>query len=288
MSRDGELMELRGRRSDALERFERMTAWPMLLLSLAIIPLLVIPIAVDLSRGTARTFDELDWVIWAAFAAEYGIRLYLAPSRGSFFRHNLLDLVVVLLPFLRPLRVMRSARALRLLRAGRAMTFLGRAGETVKNILTRHGLHYALLIALLSIVGGATLVWSLERHTTGPTAIRTFGDAIWWAVTTVATVGYGDKVPTTAEGRGVAVLLMMIGIGVFGLLAASLASLFVEQRVKSEELSGDVALARSVSELAERLDRIEHILMGVSEKDVDGGLGDIKSRDRSPGTPRSG
>jgi voltage-gated potassium channel len=109
---------------DALERFERQTAIPMLVLSLAIIPLLVFPLVANLSVATESTFIALDWLIWAAFALEYGVRLWLAPEKLNFIRRNRLDLVVIVLPFLRPLRVVRSARALRVLRAARAATIL--------------------------------------------------------------------------------------------------------------------------------------------------------------------
>ena len=68
---------------EALDRFERQTAWPMMALALAIIPLLVVPLLVDLSPGVETTFYALDWFIWAAFVLEYGIRLYLAPNKGT-------------------------------------------------------------------------------------------------------------------------------------------------------------------------------------------------------------
>jgi voltage-gated potassium channel len=81
--------------AEALERFERQSAWPMLVLSVAIIPLLVIPLTVDLSPPTESVFVSVDWLIWAAFAIEYGIRLYLAPNKGRFVKGHVLDLVVV-------------------------------------------------------------------------------------------------------------------------------------------------------------------------------------------------
>jgi voltage-gated potassium channel len=90
---------------DALEKFERQTAVPMLILSLAIIPLLLIPAVADVSPGVESTFIALDWFIWAAFLIEYGIRLYLVPQKRRFITSNKIDLVVIVLPFLRPLRV---------------------------------------------------------------------------------------------------------------------------------------------------------------------------------------
>jgi voltage-gated potassium channel len=239
-------------RAEALERFERLTAWPMLILSIAILPLLLIPLAADLSPGTEATFIALDWIIWAVFAVEYGIRLYLAPEKGAFFRRNLIDLVVVVIPFLRPLRVVRSARALRLLRAARAGAFMIRGLDALRDVLTRHKLNYALAVAIVVVVAGALLVESFERDAPEGN-IESIPDALWWAITTVTTVGYGDRFPTTAAGRGVGVVLMIVGIALFGMLAGSLASFFVEKR---EEEAVDPQLA----EIIERLDRIERRL----------------------------
>jgi voltage-gated potassium channel len=219
----------------------------MLVLSLVFIPLLVIPWLVDLSPGVETTFFTLDWFIWAAFAVEYGVRLYLAPSKSGFVRGNIVDLLLVVIPFLRPIRVMRSARALRLLRAARLAVLLGRAAHAVGRVLTRHGLHYGLLVALIVTVAAAGLVFEFERG--APDAnISSFPDALWWAVTTVTTVGYGDRFPTSTPGRGVAVVLMLIGIGLFGLLAASLAAFFVEQDEEHD---------KRLDEILERLDRME-------------------------------
>lgn len=90
---------------DALERFELLTAWPMLILAVAIIPLLLIPLMIEVSGATKTTIVALEWFIWAAFALEYMTRLYLAPRKRAFIKNNKVDLVVVLVPLLRPLRV---------------------------------------------------------------------------------------------------------------------------------------------------------------------------------------
>jgi voltage-gated potassium channel len=73
----------------------------MLVLSLGIIPLLVIPLIWKLSAGVEGTFFALDWILWAAFAEEYGIRLYVAPGKWPFVKRNQIDLLVVAIPFLR-------------------------------------------------------------------------------------------------------------------------------------------------------------------------------------------
>ena len=235
--------------AEALEKFERQTGWPMLILALAFIPLLVTPWLVELSPAVETTFFALDWFIWAAFAVEYGIRLYLAPAKGRFVRANVIDLVVVVVPFLRPLRIARSARALRLLRAARLAVILARAAHAGRRVLAGHGLRYGLLVALAVTVASAGLVFEFE-HDAPDANITSFPDAMWWAVTTVTTVGYGDRFPTTAPGRGVAAVLMLVGIGLFGLLAASLASFFIEQDTERDE---------RLDEILERLERIERM-----------------------------
>jgi voltage-gated potassium channel len=148
---------------EALDRFERQTAWPMMALALAIIPLLVVPLLVDLPSGAETTFFALDLLIWIAFVLEYGIRLYLAPNKRHFVSHNIIDLLFVLIPFLRPLRVLRSARAFSVLRAARGTVILLRAIKAVQEVLKRHKLGYTLLIALVVVVGSGLLVATIEE-----------------------------------------------------------------------------------------------------------------------------
>ena len=166
------------------------------------------PLTFELSPTTETTIVAIDWTIWAVFAVEYGVRLYLAPRKWAFVKGNKIDLLVIVLPFLRPLRVVRSARALRLLRAARAAVLLGRALDAGRDVLTRHKLNYALLVTGAVVVAGAGLVGAFEQGAP-ESNIDSFGEALWWAVTTVTTVGYGDAFPTTPAGRGVAVVLML-------------------------------------------------------------------------------
>jgi voltage-gated potassium channel len=240
--------------ADALERFERQTAWPMLILSLAIIPLLIVPIVADLSPAVETAFFAADWILWALFAVEYGVRLYLAPAKGRFVRSNVIDLVVVVIPFLRPLRVARSTRLLRLLSAARIGAFLARALHALRVVLVRHNLGYTLLVVTFLTLGAGVAVWAVEADEPNGN-IENVADGLWWAITTLTTVGYGDRFPTSSLGRGIAVVLMIVGVGVIGLLAASLASFFLERR------GGAPPEPRSdLSEVLERLERIERRL----------------------------
>ena len=96
------------RREAALERFERATELLLLVLALVMVPLLVLPLLVQLPLRLERSLVVVDWFIWAAFAFEYVVRLVLSPRRWLFVRRQWPDLLIILLPFLRPLRVARS------------------------------------------------------------------------------------------------------------------------------------------------------------------------------------
>ena len=249
---------------EALDRFERQTAWPMMSLALAIIPLLVLPLLVDLPSGAETTFFALDWLIWIAFVLEYGVRLYLAPNKKHFFSHNVIDLPFVLIPFLRPLRILRSARAFALLRATRGAVVLLRAVDAVQDVLKRHKLGYTLLIAMVVVVGSGLVVATIEEASPDRN-IRSIPDGLWWAVTTITTVGYGDRFPVTPIGRAIGAGVMILGIGLFGLLAASLASLLVEKDLERE-------IDPQISEMNERLERIEGLLL--ERRQTSEGIGD--------------
>ncbi len=215
------------RRQEALERFERATELPLLLLALAMVPLLVLPLLFGLPNGLEAGFVAVDWFIWAAFAFEYVVRLALSPKRWHFVRRHWADLLIVVLPFLRPLRIVRSARALRLLRLARLGAALGKVGRDGKRLLVRHHFHYALLVIVMVILGAASLALVVEDGSGG--SIDSFGDALWWAVSTITTVGYGDTFPVTPAGRGIAALLMVTGIALFGMLTANITTFFVER-----------------------------------------------------------
>jgi hypothetical protein len=136
------------RRQELLDRFERATELPLLILAVLMVPLLAIPLLLHLDGATEAAFVAADWFVWAVFAVEYMVRLSLSTKRWRFIRREWPDLLIIVLPFLRPLRIVRSARALRLLRLGRLVAFLGVAGQETRRLLVRHQLHYALLITV--------------------------------------------------------------------------------------------------------------------------------------------
>jgi voltage-gated potassium channel len=229
----------------AYQRFSDAVDGPLLVLAILWLPVLIIPIVSTPSPALAESLAGIDYFVWAMFVVEYMVKLYLAPERWRFVRTHLIDLIVIVIPFLRPLRL---ARLLRILKLARVATVLAEVLSRGRKILTHKGLHFVLLAAVLIVVAAAGLEVLFEAPARGSN-IHNFADAIWWAVVTVTTVGYGDRYPVTAEGRGVAVVLMLVGIGLVGTVTATVASYFVEQGQQQNTI-----------EMEERLDRIERML----------------------------
>jgi voltage-gated potassium channel len=118
-----------------------------------------------------------------------------------------------------------------------------------RGILRHRGLNWVLLIVLVLNLIAAAMVLDFERG--NPEAnIDSYPDALWWAVTTITTVGYGDRFPMTPAGRGVAVVLMIAGIAMFGVITATIAAYFVEQKAEQD-------VAGRLDQIMERLDKIE-------------------------------
>jgi voltage-gated potassium channel len=217
----------RFRQPGALERFERVTAWPMMAVVLASLALLILPIFVPLSTIERDAVTSLEWLLWLVFAAEFVTRWYIAMDRRTFVKHNLIDLAVVVLP------IFPALRALRLFRLVRVAVVGARVIDQSDSIIKRSNTKYAMMVAALIVLLAAVMVWHVE-HDNPQSSIHSITDALWWAVTTVTTVGYGDKYPQSPEGKAVAIGLMILGIAIFGLVSATLASYFIESDAKDE------------------------------------------------------
>ncbi len=199
-------------RNDHLrESWERRTEPLLLLLAVALLPLLFGPYVTDLSELAERWFFIGDMLIWAVFAVDLAARTWFAEHRVQFLRTHWLEVLIVVVPFLRPLRLLRL------------LVLVIR----VSQILRRRAVGGSLLAAVIAIVIATLVVVFAEQDSDG--AIDNWGTALWWALATVTTVGYGDVVPVTSIGRVAGTVLMLVGIGVFGLLTANVAAWFVEQ-----------------------------------------------------------
>jgi voltage-gated potassium channel len=240
----------------AYDRFKELAELPLLIAAIALIPVLAAPYIVEVSDGVNDVLNAVAWFIWAMFVVEYLVLFTLAPSRWHMFRTHIFDLLIIVLPFLRPLRAARSARLLRLL------TITGRIGIGFKVVAGRKGVRVFGLVVVLVVFVGGLLTYAFESSHPASN-IGSIPDAIWWAIVTATTVGYGDHSPVSAEGRAIAVVLMLVGIGLLGVITANIAAFFVEtdEEEKNQEFS-------------DRLDRIERLLLELhAQADTDHRVG---------------
>lgn len=245
----------------ALARWEVRTDIPLTVLATAYLG--VYAVQVLGSRPGQDLWTALDvalWAVWVVFVLDYLVRVSLAERRWRFMARHPIDLLVVLAPFF---------RFLRLLRLLSAVSTLGRVLRD--DLRGRVGAYLVASVSLLSFVA-ALGVYEAERD--APEAsITTFGDALWWVLTTITTVGYGDRYPVTVEGRLVAAGLMIAGIAVLGTVTAAIATWFLEQvgardaseavstaaEARAESAAGVDEILVELRSLRARLDELEGV-----------------------------
>lgn len=205
-----------------LTTWEKRSEWPLLGASVAFFAAYAWDVLAEPSGGPGLLVQLVIVVAWVIFLMDYVVRLALAEHRVKWFFWHVIDLAVVVLPMLRPLRVLRLIAVLGILHRATGAALRGRVAV------------YVVVTTVLLVVASALAMLDTERHAAGATIVS-FGDALWWAFVTITTVGYGDYTPVTTTGRVIAVVMMVAGIALLGTVTATLASWFVQQISRDED-----------------------------------------------------
>lgn len=200
----------------------RASYWPLTIAALAFLFAYTFQVIGDLDGVWSTVCSTVVALTWVMFLADYVARLLLSSPKRLWVRSHLFDVLVVILPTLRPVRLLG------------AFTRVASFTKSVGSSLRAQMLVYGTGIALLLIWQASLAVLSAERHAPGA-SITSFGNAVWWAFCTITTVGYGDFTPITVEGRVVAVLLMICGVVLVGLITATFASWVLERATRGHE-----------------------------------------------------
>src|SRR5687768_8583712 len=205
----------------------------MLVLCIYALAVLAADATVRLRPEVKAVFEYADYAVCAIFFIDFFVSLWAAPNRWQYFvTWGWIDLLSSI-PALdvarwgRLARVVRVFRVLRGLRATRLVTTVVFRRRAENSFLT------ASVVTILLIVFCSVAI--LQFESSSESNIRTAGDAIWWALTTITTVGYGDRYPVTAEGRCVAVVLMGAGVGLFSIFSGILAAWFIAPETKAAD-----------------------------------------------------
>lgn len=199
-----------------------------------------------------KPFKQIDTAILLIFVVDYSVRFFIAEDRKAFFRNNIPDLLAII-PFnsmfsaFRVFRVFRLAKASRILkitRLLRAGAFIAKIRHMISGVLKTNGLIYLLFVNGALILASSLIIMNAEG--------MTFQDALWWSIVTCTTVGYGDLSPSTVYGRITAVVLMIFGIGLIGMLTGSITTYFTSRHEEAERENDDLDLLLSTASEEER------------------------------------
>ncbi|MBB4985654.1 MULTISPECIES: potassium channel family protein [Streptomyces] len=208
----------------AQERWDSWMETPLTVMALVYLAAYAVRILGHDLAGSLRDLClALTYAAWAVFIVDYAVRVRLSGlGLLRFVRHHFLDTVVVILPLLRPLRIVSVYDRVQRRRDQPRLTLYARV------------MAYAGLTASLLGFAGALTVYHFEYTAPGAT-IRTFGDSVWWACATLATVGYGDVTPVTPMGRLTAVGMMGVGLALLGAVTGSFSSWLIQAFTRDDE-----------------------------------------------------
>jgi voltage-gated potassium channel len=239
---------------------DRFVGYQMLILAVSVLSLGIMAsmTAFDFSTETRSVLDVADAAVCGLFLLDFGVSLAYAPNKLRYLATwGWLDLLSSI-PAIDLARWGRAARVLRVLRVLRVM----RATRIVAGLAMRHRARNAAMagVLLLLLVVFASSIAILHFEDVEGGNIREAHDAMWWAATTVSTVGYGDFYPVTWEGRLIAVLLMITGVGSFAAIAAGLVSWFMPPPANSD-----------IARLVEEIGRLRQAVEGRADASDDAG-----------------
>jgi voltage-gated potassium channel len=224
----------------------------ILILSVIVLGALVLDTAFKLPANITEILQTLDTIVCLVLLLDFGIRLYKAESKLGFLKWGWIDLVASI-PNLPVLRIGRLVRILRVIRLFRALRTTHKITTLLLKDKLQTGFASIALTFFLLIMFSSIGILICEQQVPGAN-IKTADDAIWWSVTTITTVGYGDKYPVTPEGRYLAMGLMIAGVGFFGASSGLVASSFIGSKQKG--LANDEEILSRLKKLDEKIDAL--------------------------------
>ncbi|HAX74133.1 MAG TPA: Ion channel protein [Firmicutes bacterium] len=225
--------------------------WSMMAMALIVVAITMIQLTNPLPTHIQEIFFVIDTLIWLFFLVDYVVRLSLSKQKWEFIMSNKLDVLTIipLYSMFRVLRLFRVAEVVKVARFAkvlRATVMLSTFSKKLGTFIRLNNFNYVLIGTLVIMLLGAGGIMLTENIN--------FGDALWWSIVTIATVGYGDIAPTTVWGRIIAGIIMLAGIGFLGVLTGTISSYFLSKREKKISYAG-----RIIEDILDKLEDFDEV-----------------------------
>lgn len=225
------------------------------ILAIIVAVLIGCELLMSLSNNILKIFQIVDIVIWGIFCADYFIRLLISENKIIFIKKNIIDLLSIM-PFnsmFKALRIIEFAKLIKITRLAnivkgtKILVLISKFRCRTKEFLKINNFNYAIYFVAVVILLGAIGISIVEDIN--------FSNALWWSFVTATTVGYGDIIPNTLNGRIIAVVLMIVGIGFVGLLTGTIATFFlINSKKQKNTYKNDV-----IEDIKSKLDDFDSI-----------------------------
>jgi voltage-gated potassium channel len=248
--------EIERERYKLLQQVENWLEIPTFFLGMVWLALLI----VEFTRSLSPFLNFIFYLIWGVFIFEFMLRFFLAPHKITFLKKNVITLLALFVPALRvfrvfqALRILRVARAVRGIRLFRVLSSLNRGFKSLRKVFSRKGFGYVVTFTIIVTLASSAAMYAFESDTNG---FQTFGDSLWWTAMMMTTSGSGYW-PVSPEGRILAFLLALYAFAIFGYVAATLASFFIEREADSDD--SEVVGQRQIKKLIEEIQLLKNEL----------------------------
>jgi voltage-gated potassium channel len=245
--------EIEKERYKLLRQIENWLEIPTVILGIVWLILLV----VEFVRGLSPFFNFLVFFIWGVFIFEFLLRLLLAPQKFRFLKGNIITILALIVPAFRvfrifqALRILRLTRAVRGIRLFRVISSLNRGFRSLRKVFSRKGFGYVVTFTIIVTFAAAAAMYAFEGGNHG---FESFSDSLWWTAMIMTTSGSAYW-PVSPEGRILGFLLALYAFSIFGYVAATLASYFIEREADSSD--SEVAGRKQVKKILEEIELIK-------------------------------
>ena len=239
--------------TESARRWAQRFEWPMLLVVLWILLQWILEGADAIPPATSRVAD---WLVWLAFVTETVVLVTLVRDKAGYLLGNWINLLIIVTGFPLLWGDMPLAGILRGLRAVLMFGLLLRLSRTWRQVLVQHHLGNSLLIMVVVVVVAGVVIAYIDP------GIKTPWEGIWWALATVTTVGYGDVVPVSEQGRIVGIVLLILSVVLLSLVTANISAFLVSRGA----VKGESEVHERLRRMEKRLEHIERMLKESLEK----------------------